>query len=128
VLHHYTFLCIDVSSSDICVKHQEKRNDARSILRMNKMVLYWFSPSHRVTTICLVLLYYAMKIWLPRIGCGLLLLWSGELPYGYGKVSISITIFINTHPIKTLHRAASDLVGRCSYWTPGLGKYLWYHH
>jgi hypothetical protein len=31
---------------------REKRNDAKSIYRMNTTVLDWFRPSHGVTTLC----------------------------------------------------------------------------
>jgi hypothetical protein len=43
--------CVKVSSSDICDKDQEKHDDARSIIRMNTVVLDWFRPSRRVIVI-----------------------------------------------------------------------------
>jgi hypothetical protein len=39
---------IDVLLSDICDKDREKRDDARSISRMNTADLDWFRPSHGV--------------------------------------------------------------------------------
>jgi hypothetical protein len=38
-------ICFNISSSDICGKDWGKYDDARSILRMNKVDLDWFRPS-----------------------------------------------------------------------------------
>jgi hypothetical protein len=45
---------VDVSSSDTCDEDQEKHDDARSISRMNIVVLDWFRPSRGVIAIHLV--------------------------------------------------------------------------
>jgi hypothetical protein len=56
-------LCVDITSSDTCDKDREKRDDARSILRMNTVILDWFMPSHRVIAIhpVFVVLYYKIQ-------------------------------------------------------------------
>jgi hypothetical protein len=44
------------------------------------------------------------------------------------QVSKSIIISTNMYPIGTLSRVTSCLEVHRSYWAPGLGEYLWYHH
>jgi hypothetical protein len=39
---------VDVSSSDTCDKDREKRDDARSISRINTTILDWFRSSRGV--------------------------------------------------------------------------------
>jgi hypothetical protein len=43
-----TIILVDISSSDICDKDREKRDDVRSISRMNTTDLDWFRPSSGV--------------------------------------------------------------------------------
>jgi hypothetical protein len=62
---------VDVSSSDICDEDREKRDDARSILKMNTMDLSWFMPSQRVIALHpdFIVLHYEFRC--PRwiAGC-----------------------------------------------------------
>jgi hypothetical protein len=57
---------VDVSSSNICDENREKRNNARSILRMNTMDLDRFRSSRKVIVLRLILLYYAIKFDAPN--------------------------------------------------------------
>jgi hypothetical protein len=58
----YIIQSVNISSLDICDKDQEKRDDARLILRMNIMVLDWFSPSHRVIALRLIFVILCYEI------------------------------------------------------------------
>jgi hypothetical protein len=53
---------------------RKKRDDAKSIQRMNMVVLDWFRSSHGVTAIRPVFAVLCCLDWLPQIDCELLLL------------------------------------------------------
>jgi hypothetical protein len=48
---HFDIVFVDVSSLDTYDEDQGKRDDVRSISRINTAVLDWFRPSHEVIVI-----------------------------------------------------------------------------
>jgi hypothetical protein len=114
---------VDVSLSDICVKDQEKCNDARSISMMNTVVSDWFRPSRIVIALGPVLLYYDVNIGCPRYvtDCYFYILENRLID------TTDFRLCYNSHkhaPDQDSTLGCTQPPGRCSYWVPGPGKYL----